>query len=249
MASSRVRQVLVTGAAGGIGSATVAAFLDAGFSVIGLDRKPVEGSHPAYRAYSVDLTNPAAVEALLSDLGPVQHVVAVAGGALAIEKTVDDFCDLPFEAIRASIDQNLMTALITLKFSLPNVRLADGDRSISFTSSTDALVSYGLGAYAAAKAGLLGLVRALAGSLGREGIRINAVAPGDIPTSRNEREWAHIPEWYDLLREGTALGRLVTVEEVARVYLTIATALTSVTGQTLVVDSGQTVTRSVPATS
>lgn len=244
MAGSRVRQVVVTGAAGGIGSATVATFLDAGFSVIGLDRQPVEGRRPAYTTYSVDLTDAAAVEAVLSELGPVQHVVAVAGGALPIEKTVSDFCDLPLEAIRASIDKNLMTALITLKFSLPNVRLADGDRTISFTSSTDALVSYGLGAYAAAKAGVLGLVRSLAGPLGHEGIRINAVAPGDVPTARNEREWAHMPEWYDRLREGTALGRLVTVEEVAQVFLAIATTLTSVTGQTLVVDSGQTVTLS-----
>jgi 3-oxoacyl-[acyl-carrier protein] reductase len=242
MGGSRVRQVLVTGVAGGIGGATVAAFPDAGFSVIGLDRELVEDRRPAYTAYPVDLTDAAAVEGLLSEVGPLQHVVAVAGGALAIEKTVRDFRDLPLEAIRTSIDQNLMTALITLRSALPNVRLASGDRTISFTSSTDALVSYGLAAYAAAKAGILGLVRSLAGSLGREGIRINAVAPGDVPTARNEREWAHLPEWYDRLRDGTALGRLVTVEEVAQAFLAIAIALTSVTGQTLVVDSGQTVT-------
>lgn len=239
-----MRQVLVTGAAGGIGSATVAAFLDAGFTVIGLDRTPIEDGPPAYKAYPVDLTDAAAVEEVLSEVGPLQHVVAVAGGALAIEKTAHDFCDLPLEAIRASIDQNLMTALITLRFALPNVRLAHGDRTICFTSSTDALVSYGLGAYAAAKAGIIGLVHSLASSLGREGIRINAVAPGDVPTARNEREWAHVPEWYNRLRNGTALGRLVTVEEVARAFLAIATNLTSVTGQTLVVDSGQTVSLS-----
>jgi NAD(P)-dependent dehydrogenase (short-subunit alcohol dehydrogenase family) len=241
MGGPRVRQVLVTGAAGGIGSATVDAFLDAGFSVIGLDREPVEDNRPAYTAYPVDLMDAPAVEGVLSEVGPLHHVVSVAGGALAIEKTVRDFCDLPLEAIRTSIDQNLVTALITLRFALPKVRLAQGDRTISFTSSTDALVSYGLGAYAAAKAGILGLVRSLTGSLGREGIRINAIAPGDVPTARNEREWAHLPEWHDRLRDGTALGRLVTVEEVAQAFLAIAIALTSVTGQTLVVDSGQTV--------
>lgn len=242
-----MRQVLVTGAAGGIGSATVAAFLDAGFAVVGLDRQAAEISHSSYTSAAVDLTDAAAVESVLSELGPLQHVVAVAGGALAIEKTtVDDFCDLPIEAIRASIEQNLITALITLRYSLPNLRRADGDRSLAFTSSTDALVSYGLGAYAAAKAGVLGLVRSLTGPLGREGIRINAVAPGDVPTPRNEREWAHIPNWYEKLREGTALGRLVTVDEVAQAFLALATSLTSVTGQTLVVDSGQTVTLSAP---
>lgn len=241
MGGVRVTPVLITGAAGGIGSATVGAFLDAGFPVIGVDREPIEDSRPMFTAYALELTDAAAVEALLLDVGPIQHVVMTAGGALSIEKTVSDFCELPLEAIRTSIEQNLMTALITLRFALPNVRLADGDRTISFTASTDAFVSYGLGAYAAAKAGLVGLARSLAGPLGRDGIRVNAVAPGDIPTPRNEREWAHIPHWYDRLREGTALGRLVTVGEVAQAFLALATVLTSVTGQTLVVDSGQTV--------
>lgn len=242
-----MRQVVVTGAAGEIGRATVTAFLNAGFYVIGLDRQPAESSDPRYRTCSVDLTDGKAVGAIFSELGPLQHVVAVAGGALAIEKTTTDFSDLPTEAIRASIEQNLTTALITLKFSLRNLRLADGDRTISFTSSTDALVSYGLGAYAAAKGGVVGLVRSLAAPLGREGIRINAIAPGDVPTPRNQREWAHEPDWYERLRKTTALGRLVSAEEVAQAFLAVATALTSITGQTIVIDSGQTIVLSAAA--
>lgn len=234
-------RVLVTGAAGGIGSATAHAFLDAGFSVVGLDRQPIDSRAPGYITRVVDLTAAPSVEAALSDVGPIQHVVAVAGGALVAEKTTPDLCDLPVDVIEASISQNLMTALLTVRASLPNLRQAKGDRSLSLTSSTNALVSYGLAAYSAAKGGVLGLVCSLTEPLGREGIRINAVAPGDVPTPRNQREWAHIPDWYERLGRGTALKRLVTADEVAGAFLALATTLTSVTGQTLVVDAGQTV--------
>ena len=110
-------------------------------------------------------------------------MVAIAGGALPEEKTGADLAELPLEVFRASLELNLVTAWITLRAALPHLRRAEGDRSITLTTSTDALASYGLPAYAAAKAGLIGLVNSLAGPLGGDGIRINAVAPGDVPTS------------------------------------------------------------------
>lgn len=239
-----MRQVLVTGSAGGIGAATVDAFLGAGFAVIGFDRQLTTRHREGLRSYVVDLADSDAVEEALTDVGSLEHVVAIAGGALEAEKRAADICDVPDETIRASIDQNLITAITTLKATLPRLRQANegAHPSIALTSSTDALVSYGLAAYAAAKAGIIGLVHALAVPLGRDGIRINALAPGDVPTARNRSEWAHIPDWYEQRRQGTALKRLVTVEEVAASYLALATSLTAVTGQTLVVDSGQVVT-------
>ena len=104
---------------------------------------------------------------------------------------------------RASLELNLVTAWITAAGRARRTCGGrTGDRSITLTTSTDALASYGLPAYAAAKAGLIGLVHSLAGPLGADGIRINAVAPGDVPTPRNVREWGHVPGWYDRLREG-----------------------------------------------
>jgi NAD(P)-dependent dehydrogenase (short-subunit alcohol dehydrogenase family) len=232
--------VLVTGAAGGIGTATVQAFLGAGFDVLGLDRRPAP-SQPGYTHVVLDLLDDAAVHEAVADAGPLQHVVCIAGGALMPEKTTDDPAELELEVWRASLDQNLTAAFITLQTTLVGLRQLEGDRSISFVSSTDALLSCGLPAYAAAKAGLIGLVRALTGPLGAEGIRINAVAPGDIPTERNVAEWGHVDGWYSRMREATALDRLVTADEVAAAFLAIATQLTSLTGQTLVVDGGLTV--------
>jgi NAD(P)-dependent dehydrogenase (short-subunit alcohol dehydrogenase family) len=234
-----VRRVVVTGAAGGIGGATVDAFIGAGFEVVGIDRQPAP-DRQGYVGRIADLTDPEAVRRALDDVGPLQHVVSIAGGALPIEKTTRDVAALPVEAFRASVELNLTTAFITLQATLPNLRAAEGDRSVSFTTSTDALISYGLPAYAAAKAGIVGLVRSLTSPLGQEGIRINAVAPGDIPTPRNQREWAHVPDWYERLGQGTALGRLGTTHELAQAFLALAN-LTSVTGQTLVADAGATI--------
>jgi NAD(P)-dependent dehydrogenase (short-subunit alcohol dehydrogenase family) len=231
--------VLVTGAAGGIGTATVQAFLGAGFDVVGLDRQPADGA-PGYTHVILDLLDEDAVRQAVADVGPLQHVVGIAGGALMPEKTTEDVTELPLDVWRASIDQNLTAAFITLQAGLAGLRQLEGDRSISLVSSTDALLSCGLPAYAAAKAGLIGMVHALTGPLGAEGIRINAIAPGDIPTERNVAEWGHVDGWYARMREATALDRLVTADEVASTFLAIATQLTSVTGQTIVVDGGLT---------
>jgi meso-butanediol dehydrogenase/(S,S)-butanediol dehydrogenase/diacetyl reductase len=241
-----VTTVLVTGAAGGLGSALVGALVERGDRVVAIDRAPIERDDVT--AYAIDLADEGAVARSLADaeqrgLG-IQHVVAIAGAALPEEKTGADVAELPLEVFRASLELNLITAWITLRAALPHLRRADGDRSIVLTTSTDALASYGLPAYAAAKAGLIGLVHALAGTLGADGIRINAVAPGDVPTPRNVREWGHVPGWYDRLRESAPLGRLGTPEDIAAAYLGLID-MRYVTGQVIVVDGGQTI--SLPA--
>jgi 3-oxoacyl-[acyl-carrier protein] reductase len=238
--------VLVTGAAGGLGSALVAALVARGDQVVGLDRTTVERSAAGLRTYAVDVLDEAAVAAALEDAAAagleLRHVVAIAGGALPEEKACVDPAALPLDVFRRSLDQNLISAWITVRAALPHLRAGAGDRSVTLTSSTDALASYGLPAYAAAKAGLLGLVRSLAAPLGADGIRINAVAPGDVPTPRNVREWAHVPGWYDRLQEASVLDRLGTPEDLAATYLALID-LRHVTGQTIVVDGGQTIPR------
>jgi NAD(P)-dependent dehydrogenase (short-subunit alcohol dehydrogenase family) len=239
-----VTDVLVTGAAGGLGSALVEALVARGDRVVALDR--VSAGRDDIVEHTLDLADEGAVAAALADAAgqglQIRHVVAIAGGALPEEKTGADVAELPLEVFRASLELNLVTAWITLRAVLAHLRGADGDRSIALTTSTDALASYGLPAYAAAKAGLIGLVHSLAGPLGAEGIRINAVAPGDVPTARNVREWGHVPGWYDRLREASPLGRLGTPEDVAAAYLALID-LRHVTGQVIVVDGGQTISR------
>ena len=233
--------VLVTGAAGGLGGGLVAALVARGDRIVAIDR--VQPGRDDVTAYTLDLADEEAVAGALADAArrglEIRHVVAIAGGALPGEKAGADLAELPLEVFRASLELNLVTAWITMRAALPHLRRAGGDRSITLTTSTDALASYGLPAYAAAKAGLIGLVNSLAGPLGGDGIRINAVAPGDVPTERNVREWGHVPGWYDRLRESAPLGRLGTPEDIAAAYLALID-MRHVTGQVIVVDGGLT---------
>jgi NAD(P)-dependent dehydrogenase (short-subunit alcohol dehydrogenase family) len=212
----------------------------AGFDVIGVDRT-APAANPGYRYFQADVTDEGAVQQALERVGPLKHVLAVAGGALANEKTAPDAAVISIDLLKQSLEQNLISAFVTLKATLPKLRLASGDRSITFVSSTDALLSYGLPAYAAAKAGIIGLVHSMASPFGKEGIRINAVAPGDVPTERNAREWAHLPHWYEDLAAATALRRLCTPEELGDAFVSVATQLRGMTGQVIVVDAGLTV--------
>lgn len=246
--------VLVTGAAGGIGSATVRRFLEANFHVVGLDRDGTVADlrHERYAPFQVDL---AQERSLLDAIGKAErigrlvHVIGIAGGALPEETRAEGDPELlDADLFRASVEANLTTQFLVFRAALPWLRRgSDVDRSITFTSSFNALSGWGLPAYSAAKAGLIGLMQALAPPLGAEGIRVNVVAPGTVRTPRTERIWANAPGHFERLEKTTALGRLGRPDDVAATFFALAVAMTHVTGQVLVVDGGQTVTRVPPA--
>lgn len=242
--------VLVTGAFGAIGSATAHLFRETGWVVLGLDRDPsITGNNAAgFHGVQVDLTDEASVEKALgslADLPPLRHVVAVAGGALPDEPTTqDDLAKVSVDTFRRSLDQNLTSQFLTVKACLPWLRKTpDLDRSVTLTSSFNALSGYGMAAYSAAKAGLIGMMHALTPNLGAEGIRINVVAPGTVKTPRTESIWSHVPDHFDRLATSAALGRLGEPVDIARVYRALAIEMSHVTGQVLVVDGGQLIKR------
>jgi NAD(P)-dependent dehydrogenase (short-subunit alcohol dehydrogenase family) len=239
--------ILVTGAAGAIGGATVRAFLAAGLPVAGFDRDPAVASvsdDPRYLGLTVDVRDEHDVAGAVAEArtrGPLLHLVGVAGGALPEEpRTQDDPAALEPQLFRASLELNLTSQFTVLRAALPWLRESPGrDRSVTFVSSWNALTGAGMPAYSAAKAGLIGMMHALTTPLGAEGIRVNVVAPGTIRTPRTERIWAHDEGHWERLEAATALGRLGTPDDVARAALALATQLTHVTGQVLVVDGGQ----------
>jgi NAD(P)-dependent dehydrogenase (short-subunit alcohol dehydrogenase family) len=237
---------VVTGAAGALGRATVSAFLGAGFAVVGLDRDEavVDVARTRYRGVQVDVTDEDAVEVALGDLqgtSRLRHLVQVAGGALPEEPaTQDDPRLLTPELFRRSVEANLTSQYVVLRAALPWLRSTTGtDRSVTLTSSWNALSAQGMPAYSAAKAGLIGMMHALVWPLGREGVRINVVAPGTIRTPRTERIWAHDTGHFERLADTAATGRLGEPDDVAATCLSLATTLTHVCGQVLVVDGGQ----------
>jgi meso-butanediol dehydrogenase/(S,S)-butanediol dehydrogenase/diacetyl reductase len=246
--------VLVTGAAGAIGSATVRAFMAPGFAVVGFDvtesvtDEVATDNAGSYLGLQVDVEDEDAVAdavATAMATGPLAHVVGIAGGALPDEPmTQADPVQLPPKLFRASIEANLTSQFVVLQAVLPWLRAsAVADRSVTFTSSWNALTGVGMPAYSAAKAGVIGMMHALTGPLGEDGIRVNVVAPGTIRTPRTEKIWAHDEGHWERLASTTAVGRLGDPDDVARAFVALATLLTHVTGQVLVVDGGQLVKR------
>lgn len=254
--SSSMPTALITGSAGAIGSATAAAFLDDGMQVVGVDRHTltqaedvglVNGTHPlhdrdAYRHVVADVTDDEQVKFAVQQAagrGQLHHVVAVAGGAWPGETEASDPVDADPQMFRNSVNLNLVAPFVLARAALPALRRADGDRTITFTSSVNALRGMNLFGYSAAKAGLLSLVETMTVAIAPDGIRVNAVAPGTIRTPRTERAWAHNDRHFEQLADTTALGRLTTADEVAATFLALATQMTAVTGQVIVADAGQ----------
>lgn len=237
--------VVVTGAAGGIGSATVAAFAAAGFAVLGIDvNESVRQLSDGVVADHRDLDAVCAALSVVPQLGTLRHLVLAAGIALAQETRLAGGRELPHpDLFRASVELNLLGHVNVLWAAQPLLFAAEGDRSVSVCSSVNALQGWGEPAYSSAKAGLLGLVRSLAVPYAGRGIRINAVAPGTVDTPNTRAEYAHDPGHFDVMRAGVPLGRLGQPADIAATFLALARDLTHVTGQVLVVDGGQTVQR------
>lgn len=230
--------VVITGASGGIGRALVALFGQADANISAVDRDVAPLDHPAVRdQLQVDLTDAAALRAAMAGLvarrGAPDIVISNAGYTRA--ETLDDLDDLAFEW---EVAVNLTGAYRVIDALLPGMK-AQGGGAIIAVASVNALSHYGNPAYAAAKAGLLAYVRALAVELGRDGIRANAVCPGSVMTPAWEHRFERDPTLHGKLMEHYPLGRLVTADEVARSVAFLASPLASgITGVALAVDGG-----------
>ena len=228
------KTALVTGTAGGIGSAVATVLGAAGAAVIGVDL-PGRLSPAATRALACDLADRTAIAALMREVASIAprldilvHAAGIRRDAV-IWKLADEAWD---EVLRVNLD----SAFHLLRGAVPLMREAGG--SIVLISSINGeRGKFGQSNYAASKAGLIGLGRTAARELGRFGIRVNMIAPGMVRTPMTTT----LPAEY--LREAeaeTALGRLGEPVDVAAAILFLASAMgRHVTGQVLRVDGGQ----------
>lgn len=233
--------VLVTGAARGIGSGIVAAFLDADAAVTALDIEAagldaLATAHPSrpLTPLALDLGDDAAVRAALDGMAP-DVVVHVAGGVRGQSpRPIEEVSDADWMAI---YDANVLSALHVLRAVIPAMKARRSGRIVTISSGAGLKPSLtGIQSYCSAKHGLVGLTRQLALELGPFGITCNSVAPGFLRTSPDyERQWqGYGPERQQRMIEGIAMRRLGEPADIAAAVLFFASAHAGwITGQVL----------------
>ena len=234
------RTVVVTGAAGGIGSALVRMLLSRGARVLAID---VDAPGLARLAQAHPLPDALlTVTSALADAADAQRALAAVDGPLhALVHLAGIFVPHPVAADSQSIWDRTMAANLDNAWALvvaAQPRLQPGTAArIVFTSS----LAYRRGApehpaYGAAKGALVGLTRSLSRKLAPRGVLVNAVAPGIIETKMTDDI---IARRGDLLRTQIPLGRFGTAEEVAGVIeFLCGPQSTYVTGQVISIDGG-----------
>jgi 3-oxoacyl-[acyl-carrier protein] reductase len=240
------RRAFVTGAGHGIGRAIARCLQSAEAQVIGADIRdhreggvdPRDSSITFVRA---DLTRKSEVESLVATHGPFDILVHAAGGVCGqIGQPLETVSEADFQAIVAI---NLTAAFFLAQAVVPAMKRNRYGRIILISSGAGLGVSLtGIQAYAAAKAGEIGLTRQLAHELGQFGITVNGVAPGFIRSNpTTERQWESLGEAGQReLVQRIAMRRLGDVDDIAAVTLFLSSGHAGwITGQTLAVDGGK----------
>lgn len=238
------RVALVTGAARGIGAATAIALAAAGARLALVDRDE-EGLARTADAIGADGGEAIAITADVTDAPSIQRAVdAVVAQWRRLDVLVNNagivrdatLAKVTDEDWQATMDVNLRGTMVCTRAALGPMRAAGAGRILSATSVVARMGNYGQTAYAASKAGIIGLTRAWARELGPLGITANAVAPGFINTDMARG----VPEKVmTALLARTAARRLGRPEEVANVYVFLASDLASfMNGAVVGVDGG-----------
>jgi 3-oxoacyl-[acyl-carrier protein] reductase/meso-butanediol dehydrogenase/(S,S)-butanediol dehydrogenase/diacetyl reductase len=241
------QRVVITGGTRGIGRAIVNAFVaDGAMVVVGARNSAPKLENSAVSFRRTDVRDPVEVQAL------VDHCVALHGGidvmvnnaGISIWRTLDKVDPAFWSRI---VDTNLAGTMWGCQAAA--ARMVEGGAIVNIASLAGKRGSANNSVYCASKFGVVGLTQALAKELGPRGIRVNAVCPvyvrtdtlvsnlrGDHPDQPEADPHGFLDRF---AKRSTALGRLPTAEDVARVSLFLASvAASSITGQNLNVDCG-----------
>ncbi|MEZ5651039.1 MAG: SDR family NAD(P)-dependent oxidoreductase [Burkholderiaceae bacterium] len=244
--SVRGRVALVTGAASGMGAATVAVFAADGARVAACDidgdgagrvARDARDAGGDAEAFAVDLADGEQIGDLVGRVtarfGRLDILVNNAGISVRCPIDAPDYDDRWAQglAVLLSAQQRLIRA------ALPWLRRSDAARIVNIASTEALGATAGLSVYSAAKAGVTGLSRSLAVELGRDAITVNCICPGPIETAMTAAISAEHKAVF--ARRRTALGRYGRPEEVAHITLSLCLPAASyLTGAVIPVDGG-----------
>ena len=249
MKADRQRVVLITGAGGGVGYATLCVFAGCGWRAIGVDRRAFDKPVPANGlAIQADIS----IEKNLQDVyekvrtfSPVLDAV-INNAAIQIPKPLIETSAEEWDEVMAN---NLRSVFLGAKLAYPMLKAAGGGAIVNVSSVHAVSTSANIASYAASKGGLLALTRAMAIEFAADNIRVNAILPGAVDTpmlrasmARGNMEGADLRDRLENLARKTVNGRVGQPEEIARsiYFLADNTQSSFMTGQALIVDGGAT---------
>ena len=241
------KHVFITGGASGIGEALVEAFTAQHCRVFFVDiddtaadtlvrRLQALGRGPLYKHCDLRSVSDikAAVEEAVQTFGPIHCLINNAA-----HDDRHDFESVTEEYWHNCQNINLKPHFFTAQAVAPSMKI-DGGSIINMSSNSFMLKVGGMPGYLAAKAGIVGLTRALAAELGPHNIRVNSILPGWVMTQRQIDLWL-TPEAEQELLETQCIKRKIQPEDVAKLALFLASSDSEmITAQSLIIDGGRT---------
>ena len=240
---------VITGGTRGIGLAIAQAFLERGARVVVSGRKEdgVKAAVERLRAVGGDRVcgvaahsaRPEDVTRLFDEAARVFGTANVVVNNAATNPSMSPLSEIELEVFDKIMETNLRGYLLVVREGVRRLRAEKSPGSVINVSTVAALRPWpGLGAYSVSKAAVNMMTQVLAIELGRDGIRVNAIAPGVVRTRFSEALWKE-PAAEERATKGLPLGRIAEPEDIAGAAVYLASeAARYVTGQVLVVDGG-----------
>jgi len=238
--NQKPRVMLITGAAGGIGRATVQLFHQKGWIVIGVDRNDYAEVFPNNGLFiQADISDPSKLEEIYQKVRNITDTLdaVVNNAALQVVKPLLETTVEEWDAVMAS---NLRSVFLGAKLAYPLLKNKGGGAFVNVSSVHAVATSSGVSSYAASKGGLLALTRSMAIEFAGDNIRVNAILPGAVNTPMLS---AHLDQMrLENLAKRTVNGRIGAPLELAHAIYFLADEEQSsfMTGQSIVVDGGAT---------
>ncbi|MDK1384530.1 SDR family oxidoreductase [Sinorhizobium sp. 8-89] len=239
--------VLVTGGGSGIGAALVEGFLRQGAPVAFIDIAEEESLALCEKLAAQTGRRPQFIPADLRQISTLKSAVDTAASTLGSIRVLvnnaarDDrqqFEAVTEESWDESLSVNLRHFFFMSQAVAPHMRRDGGGSIVNFSSIAFMLNMPDVPAYATAKAGIIGLTKSLAGKLGPDNIRVNAILPGMIVTERQKRLWLD-DDAITRMQERQCLKRMLIADDLVGPCLYLASDCSAaMTAQTMIIDGG-----------